>query len=362
MKLLITGINGFIGQNLQSYFVQSDHELIGIEKSDNFSKLNIKQYVWEELDKIDKADCIIHLAGLAHDTKNLKLEDEYFQVNTELTKTIFNFFLTSSANTFIFFSTIKAASDFSETPLDETHVPEPTSIYGKSKLKAEEYILNNLPNDGRNVYILRPCMIHGPNAKGNLVSLYKYIKRGLPYPFGNLSNTRSYLSISNLNFILGKLLETTQQSSKRETQNAEHYNATTQNAERKTQNTTTQQRNNATTQNAERHNAITQNVFPASGIYHLADDQPLSTTRIVELIGETIHKKPFMMNLPKWIFLTLGQLGTALHLPVNNETIKKLTGNFLVSNEKIKKALNIDSFPVSAEEGMRLTLRNIDNI
>ena len=69
-----------------------------------------------------------------------------------------------------------------------------------------------------------------------------------------------------------------------------------------------------------------------------------------------------MMNLPKWMFEKLGQLGTALHLPFNNETIKKLTGNFLVSNEKIKKALNIDSFPVSAEEGMRLTLRNIDNI
>jgi len=59
------------------------------------------------------------------------------------------------------------------------------------------------------------------------------------------------------------------------------------------------------------------------------------------------------------MFEKLGQLGTALHLPVNNETIKKLTGNFLVSNEKIKKALHISNLPVSAEEGMRYTLKNI---
>ena len=212
MKLVITGINGFIGRNLQTFFAQTDYKLIGIEKSDNFSKSNIKQFGWEELDKIKEADCIIHLAGLAHDTNNNKLEEEYYQVNTELTKTIFSFFLTSSAKTFIFFSTVKAAADFSETPLDETVIPKPTSIYGKSKLKAEEYILNNLPNDGRNVYILRPCMIHGPNAKGNLVSLFKYIKKGLPYPFGKLSNTRSYLSINNLNFILQKVIESNDSS------------------------------------------------------------------------------------------------------------------------------------------------------
>ena len=94
-----------------------------------------------------------------------------------------------------------------------------------------------------------------------------------------------------------------------------------------------------------------------SGIYHLADDRPLSTTRIVELIGETIHKKPFLINIPKWMVEKLGQLGTTLHLPINTDTIKKLTGNFLVSNEKIKKALNIE-LPLSAEEGMLYTLEN----
>jgi len=324
MKILITGINGFIGRNLQTYFMQPGFELIGVEKSDNFLNSNIKQYAWEELYKISEADCIIHLAGLAHDTNNKKLEDEYYQVNTELTKTIFRFFLTSSARIFICFSTVKAAADFSETPLVETVIPEPTTIYGKSKFKAEEYILNNLPNDARKVYILRPCMIHGPKPKENLVSLYNYIRKGLPYPFGKLSNNRSYLSIKNLNFILEKLLENTEPE----------------------------------TCNLKPETCNLKPITP-SGIYHLADDEPLSTNRIIELIGETLHKKPLMISLPAWSIKALAQMGSMLHLPINTETIRKLTGNFLVSNEKIKKALKITSLPVSAEEGMRYTLKNI---
>ena len=307
-RILITGINGFVGRNISVYFANNrKYEVIGIEQLNNLIRHGSSEiYSWDELDKILVGECIIHLAGLAHDTNNKKVAEDYFRVNTGLTKTIYAFFLKSPAKTFIFFSTVKAAADYSEISLVEDILPNPTSIYGKSKLMAEEYILANLPADGRKVYILRPCVIHGPNPKGNLVSLYNFIKRGLPYPFGNLSNTRSYLSINNLNFIMGKLIES----------------------------------------NIE------------SGIYHLADDQPLSTTKIVELIGETIHKKAWMINLPEWMIDKLAQLGTALHLPVNTNTIKKLTGNFLVSNEKIKKALNIE-LPVSAEEGMRFTLKNI---
>ena len=297
-----------MGRNIRNYLENYiENDIVGIEQNGSIQLVDKKVYSWEAIEQqVEAADCIIHLAGLAHDANNTKVEEEYYQVNTELTKRTFKLFLTSSAKAFIFFSTVKAVADFSETPLLETVIPNPTSIYGKSKQMAEEYILDNLPNNGRKVYIIRPCMIHGPKPKGNLVALYNYLQKGLPYPFGNLSNNRSYLSINNLNFILGKLIESDIES----------------------------------------------------GIYHMADDQPLSTTRIVELIGEAIHNKLFIVNLPKWMIVNLGQLGSTLHLPVNNETIKKLTANFLVSNEKIKKELNV-KLPVSAEEGMRYTLTNI---
>ena len=307
MKLVITGINGFIGRNLYSFFKTSpEYEIIGVEQPGNFFPPLINLYSWDELNKITEHDCIVHLAGIAHDTNKKKLEEEYYKINTELTKTIYNFFLISTAKTFIFFSSVKAAADFSQTHLIESVIPEPTSVYGKSKLLAEKYILANLPKDGRKVYILRPCMIHGPKPKGNLVSLCNYFDKGLPYPFGNLSNNRSYLSINNLTFILEKLLKS--------------------------------------------------NID--SGIYHLADDEALSTKQIIKLIGAALEKKPIITNLPNWIINAVVWFGTVLTLPINKETIKKLTGDYLVSNEKIKKALNIE-LPVRAEEGMLYTLKNI---
>jgi len=305
MNLLITGLNGFVGGNLVAKF-KDHHTIYGLDIVAPQKEGVYKTFDWNELDRIPAVEVIIHLAGLAHDVNNTKLEKDYYHVNTELTKTIFNFFLTSSAQTFIYFSTVKAVCDFSDIPLVETVIAEPSTIYGKSKRKAEEYILNNLPYDGRLVYILRPCMIHGPQPKGNLVSLYNYFRRGFPYPLANFSNNRSYLSINNLIFILERILVSKMES----------------------------------------------------GIYHVSDDEPLSTNEIIEMIGEVINKKPLMINLPKWMIKTMGHLGTVFHLPVNDGAVKKLTSNYLVSNCKLKKALNIE-LPMSAKEGMLLTLKNL---
>ena len=308
--LVITGINGFIGGNISLHFENELHyNIIGIEQKRNlFQRGKASYYSWEELDLITRGDCIIHLAGLAHDTTKSRLSQEYFRVNTDLTKTIFDYFLKSKAEMFLFFSTVKAAADYSDIPLNESTCPNPTTIYGQSKFLAEQYILNNLPKEGRKVYILRPFMIHGPQPKGNLLSLYKYFQKGLPYPFGSMSNNRSYLSIGNLNYILTKLIESD---------------------------------------------------IP-SGIYHLADDEPLSTKRIIELIGESLKIKLRIINLPLNILKSFASLGNLLHLPINSGMIQKLTGNFIVSNEKIKKALDINRLPISSEEGMRITFKNIN--
>jgi len=80
---------------------------------------------------------------------------------------IFDWFLQSTATKFIFFSSVKAAANSVDGILTEDFVPNPTSLYGESKLAAESYLLNHLPDD-KQVYILRPCMIHGPGNKGYL--------------------------------------------------------------------------------------------------------------------------------------------------------------------------------------------------
>jgi nucleoside-diphosphate-sugar epimerase len=252
-------------------------------------------------------DAIIHLAGKAHDTSNTVEEAEYFEVNLGLTKNIFDHFLNSSANKFIFFSSVKAVADSIEGDvLTEEAVPNPQTAYGKSKLAAEAYIQSKPIPDHKSVFILRSCMIHGPGNKGNLNLLYKVVQKGIPWPLGAYNNQRSFASIRNVSYIVRNLIEAP----------------------------------------------------VPSGTYNVADDEPLSTNELVRLIAESLGRKPRVWNLPKGLISGLAMSGDILRLPLNSERLKKLTESYVVSNDKIKSVLKIDKMPVSATEGMMDTLRS----
>lgn len=182
MKVLITGSHGFVGSNLIDA-LSGEYDVIR----------------WDiRVDKpLPEVDAVIHLAGLAHDTKNTTEAEAYFKVNTYLTQQIYKRFLDSSARTFIFFSSIKAQDN--DTP------------YAKSKKKAEEYIQNHM-DDQKKVYILRPCMIHGKGVKGNLPLLYKVAKKGIPWPLAAFENQRSFASMENVIFVVNELLKQSVQS------------------------------------------------------------------------------------------------------------------------------------------------------
>src|SRR5690606_1547157 len=116
-------------------------------------------------------------------------------------------FLKRDAEVFIYMSSVKAAADTVDGILTEEKQPNPKTPYGQSKRKAEEYLLNATLPEGKRVYILRPCMIHGPGNKGNLNLLYKFVQKGIPYPLAAFENRRSFLSIDNLNFVILQLLQ-----------------------------------------------------------------------------------------------------------------------------------------------------------
>ena len=343
MNILITGIHGFVGSNLV-VALKEHHSLYGLDIVAPEKEGVVKTFAWKDLEttsfpmqQLLKFDAIIHLAGKAHDTKNQSASQVYFDINTGLTQKIFDFFLESSAKKFIFFSSVKAAADsVVGDMLTEDVIPTPVGPYGESKIAAESYIkehfilpttssgylspLNSPVNRGKTtspeeenvrysdkrVYILRPCMIHGPGNKGNLNLLYNVVKKGIPWPLGDFENKRSFTSIDNLCYVVEGLL--------------------------------------------------TKDV--ASGIYHMGDDEALSTNELIALMCEAMGKKPHIWKMNRKMMEGCAGLGTLLHLPLNTERLRKLTENYVVSNEKIKLALGIDRMPVRAADGIMKTIRS----
>lgn len=313
MNILITGINGFVGSNFTKDW-SKNHTLYGLDINQTPKEGVSEIFTWEQLNNIPNVDTIVHLAGKAHDTKNESLAETYFVINTDLTKKIFDYFLTSDAKTFVFFSSVKAAADTVPGDiLTEEVIPNPVGPYGESKIKAEEYILAKSKEQrakSKDIYILRPAMIHGPGNKGNLNLLYNVVKKGIPWPLGTYENRRSFCSIDNISYVVEQLI------SRKNIQ---------------------------------------------SGIYHVGDDEALSTNELIQLISESIGKKSHILKLPKGLMNIMSEIGGILHLPLNKERLVKLTENYVVSNVKIKNALGIKRMPVSAREGLIKTFNSFQD-
>lgn len=307
MNILITGIHGFVGSNLVKA-LSPEYTIYGLDIVNPLKEGVSKTYSWNDLEEgnIPEVDAIIHLAGKAHDTKNQSKAQVYFDINTGLTQKIYDYFQKSSAKKFIFFSSVKAAADqVIGDVLTEDIIPSPKGPYGESKIKAEEYIQSKWPVD-KSVYILRPCMIHGPGNKGNLNLLYQVVSKGIPWPLGAFENQRTFTSIGNLCVVITGLL----------------------------------------TKPVE------------SGIYHMADDEALSTNELIEIICAVLDKKAHIWYIPKGFMNGIARIGGWLHLPLNPLRMQKLTENYVVSNAKIKKALGIQRFPISAKEGLTYTIKS----
>ena len=355
MKILITGVHGFVGSNLVAYLAK-ENEIYGLDIVNPSKEGVVHNFSWESLNenedenekRLPEVDAIIHLAGKAHDTKNKSAAEVYFKVNTGLTQKIFDWYLKQpSCKKFVFFSTAKAAADKVDSILTEDVVPAPVGPYGESKIAAENYIISKFQDSGfkfqvgsqsskseknltenqsricelensdlnlepltlnqaKSVYIFRPCMIHGPGNKGNLNLLYNVVRKGIPWPLGAFENRRTFTSVENICFAVNGVL--------------------------------------------------TKDV--PSGIYNMGDDEALSTNELIEEICKSLGKKAHIWKLPKGLMNGVAKLGGWLHLPLNPERLRKLTENYISSNAKIKAALGVEKMPVDARTGLQKTLES----
>lgn len=297
MKVLVTGASGFVGQNLCTYL-----NLYGIE----VGVLSRSQLNSIDLRHLEGYDAVVHLAGKAHDLKDTSTPDQYYEVNYELTRKLFDKFREADTQKFIFLSSVKAAADRVDGILSEEIIPAPSTHYGKSKLMAENYIHSQPISSEKSYYILRPCMIHGPGNKGNLNLLYKFVQTGIPYPLAGFHNQRSFLSVENLCYVIKKLL----------TEGAVE-----------------------------------------SGTFNVADDGTLSTSELIRIIGRSLDKRIVAWKIPSVLIKTIAKIGDVLRLPFNSEKLDKLTENYVVSNEKIKRTYKI-KLPIDIQDGIMTTAKS----
>ncbi|MDC0568429.1 NAD-dependent epimerase/dehydratase family protein [Akkermansiaceae bacterium] len=290
MSIFLTGSTGFVGKNFIKYFI--DYYEIRCHQRDS--------------DIVIGEKVVIHCAGKAHDLEEKSSYRHYHEVNTQLTMDVFDKFLESDAEVFIFLSSVKAVSDKLDRVLTEDEIPDPKTHYGKSKLLAENYIKSKIETQNKRIFILRPCMIHGPGNKGNLSLLYKVVTLRAPWLLGAFVNQRSFCSIGNLLFIVRELVE---------------------------------------------------NKKIVSGVYNISDDSALSTNQVIRLISESLERRIWIVKIPRVIIRLIAFLGNFFRLPLNSHRLRKLTESYVVSNDKIKGAIGKE-LPINSKAGLLETFNS----
>lgn len=279
MNILLTGANGFIG----SYFTQhysSQYAIIAF----SFLKGDFESICLNEI------DVVLHLSALVHQPK--ASQEEFEQVNVQNT---INLALKAKANGvkhFVFMSTIAVYGE-DHCVLHKNLTCKPVEFYGMSKLKAE-MALQKLQDEYFTVSIIRPPMVYGYNALGNIKSLVRLIEKIPILPFANIKNQRSFVYVGNLCAMIESIIEAKK-----------------------------------------------------SGVFLACDDISLSTTRLIELIALEMGKKIYLVKLPffaeflKWFKPSI---------------YKRLYESLEVDNAQTKKVLEFKN-SYSVEEGIRFMVQ-----
>lgn len=300
MIVNVIGASGFVGRNLVRFLEENGFRI---------REISLRDQGWVD-NLLKEGDVYINLVGKAHDHDHSAEETEFYRVNFDLTKEIFRVFEQSSAMIYIHISSIAAVQEyFSKEPLKEDDLCNPESSYGKSKRSAEEWLMLRMASQDKKIFVVRPPMIHGQGDKGNLDLLFKLISRGIPYPLSSFKNSRSFISIDNFCFFIDKIL-------------------------------------------------TFQDEIP-SGIYHIADDEPVSTNEIIEIIKDVTNKRVFNLYVPKTLVRAIARVGDFIPLPLNTTRLKKMTSDLIVSNRKIKNLVRVSYLPLTAKEGLVKTILSL---
>ena len=201
---MITGSNGFIGNYISNYLEKKGHEILRVVRArENFR--NFKRFYTMDFERMEASqhlfqavDAVIHLAGLAH-VPEKNLDSQYAQeINVTQTLNLAAQAKKNRVSKFVFLSSVKVlGEDSGNSFFSDTSIPNPTTVYGNLKWKAE-VALRHLFNKNTSFLFVRAPLVYGPLVKANFLSLLKMIDTGLPLPFRSVQSYRSLLFVGNL--------------------------------------------------------------------------------------------------------------------------------------------------------------------
>lgn len=188
LKILIGGKGSFIGNSVKNYLSSMPEKYIVTE-------LDMLTDEWKTFD-FSGYDVVYQVAGIAHMKETEENAHLYFEVNRDLAYNVAKRAKEAGVKHFVYMSSMSVYGlDVSKTPLTIDSPTKPVTNYGKSKLEAEQK-LSELADDNFVISYLRPPMVYGEGAPGNLEKLFKLVRKVHLFP--TIKNQRSSISIENL--------------------------------------------------------------------------------------------------------------------------------------------------------------------
>lgn len=310
MRIAITGANGFLGSALASKLAEEpQHQVTGLVRKvptteppgicyRHIGDLS-PQTEWQAA--IDGMDVVIHAAARVH-VMNESAEDalsEYRRVNVEGTLKLARQAVQAGVKRFIFISSIKVNGEHTEAgaPFTADATPRPVDPYGVSKMEAERGLYDIGEETGIEIVCIRPPLVYGPGVKANFLSMTRWLSRGVPLPLGSIGNQRSLVALDNLVDLIITCVT---------------------------------------------HPAAAGQTFLAS------DDEDLSTTQLLQRMGNALNKKACLLPIPPIVLKTGAQLAGKQGMA------QRLLGNLQLDISKTKHHLDWKP-PLSVDEGLRKT-------
>lgn len=206
-SLLISGANGFVGRAICEFLAGHGRTFLPVVRSGRESIGGAFPYVVGDIGShtdwssaLDGAEVFVHLASRVHvmNDSGSDIDGLYQETNTFGTLHLAQQAADAGVKRFVFVSSVKVNGEERDEAYSEDDQPAPIGPYATSKRDAELGLWEIADRSGMEVVVIRPPLVYGPGVKANFLSMMRWLHRGVPLPFGSISNRRSLVSIGNL--------------------------------------------------------------------------------------------------------------------------------------------------------------------